>query len=105
MKKLYRSKDNRVFAGVIGGLGEYLDIDPVLLRTLFVLLTIFTGIIPGTIVYLFTLFIVPRRQRGYSDDEEKHYEHKEEHKHSKHYKDGKHNKYNKYHKHNKKSRD
>lgn len=32
MKKLYRSNNDRLLAGVIGGLGEYFDIDPVLLR-------------------------------------------------------------------------
>jgi len=30
-KKLYRSTKNRVFAGVLGGLGEYFDVDPVVL--------------------------------------------------------------------------
>jgi phage shock protein C len=36
-KKLYRSRDNRMIAGVCGGLGKYLDIDPRLLRWAFVL--------------------------------------------------------------------
>ena len=36
-KKLYRSRDNRRIAGVCGGLGKYLDIDPRLLRWAFVL--------------------------------------------------------------------
>jgi len=34
MKKLYKSDTNKVFAGVIGGIEEYFDIDPVILRVL-----------------------------------------------------------------------
>ena len=30
MKRLYRSNDNKVFGGILGGLGEYFDVDPVL---------------------------------------------------------------------------
>ena len=36
-KKLYRSRENRMIAGVCGGLGKHLDIDPRLLRWAFVL--------------------------------------------------------------------
>ncbi|MCH7529706.1 PspC domain-containing protein [Patescibacteria group bacterium] len=59
IKKLYRSHDNKICAGVIGGLGEYFSIDPVLLRVVWVFILIFTGIVPGLIVYLITMFIVP----------------------------------------------
>jgi len=58
-KKLYRSQNNKIFAGIIGGLGEYFSIDPVLLRVIWVFVLIFTGIVPGLIVYLIALFIVP----------------------------------------------
>ncbi|MDD4248763.1 MAG: PspC domain-containing protein, partial [Methanosarcina sp.] len=34
MKKLYRSKKSRIIAGVCGGIGEYLDVDPTLIRLL-----------------------------------------------------------------------
>lgn len=59
VKKLYRSRDNKIFAGIIGGLGEYFSIDPVLLRIIWVFVLIFTGIVPGLIVYVVALFIVP----------------------------------------------
>jgi len=59
MKKLYRSKDNKIFAGIIGGLGEYFDIDPVLLRVLWLLIVIFTGVVPGVMAYIIAMFIVP----------------------------------------------
>ena len=61
MKRLYRSKKNRVFAGIIGGLGEYFDIDPVLLRLIWVLVVIFTGFVPGVLAYIIVLFIVPEK--------------------------------------------
>lgn len=37
-KKLYRSKKDRVFAGVCGGIGEYLGVDPTVIRLLAVIL-------------------------------------------------------------------
>ena len=61
MKRLYRSETNKVLAGVLGGLGEYFDVDPVLLRLAFVFLLLATAIIPGMIAYLAAVFIVPRR--------------------------------------------
>ena len=60
MKKLLtRSKTNKVFAGVFGGVGEYLDVDPVIFRLGYMMMTIFTGIFPGVIAYFLGLFIVP----------------------------------------------
>ena len=58
-KQLYRSETNKVFGGVLGGLGEYFDVDPVILRLLWVFIVIFTGVIPGILVYIIALFIVP----------------------------------------------
>lgn len=63
MKKLYRSSTNKTLAGVIGGLGEYMDADPVLLRLLYVLITVFTGFIPGIIAYIVAALIVPKYSR------------------------------------------
>lgn len=60
-KRLYRSKTNRVFAGICGGLGEYMNVDPVALRLIWVLLVIFTGIFPGVIAYFIAIFVVPER--------------------------------------------
>lgn len=62
MKKLYRSDQNKVFSGVIGGVGEYFEIDPVILRLLWLLIVMFTGVIPGIIVYLISILIVPQRR-------------------------------------------
>lgn len=61
MKKLYRSKKNKTLTGLIGGIGEYFAIDPTVLRLLFVLLVIFTGIFPGVIFYIIAIFVVPEQ--------------------------------------------
>lgn len=61
MKHLYRSNDNKIFAGIFGGLGEYYNIDPVLLRAGFVLLTIITGIIPCALAYIICRYIIPKK--------------------------------------------
>jgi phage shock protein C len=56
-KRLYRSRTNRFLAGVCGGIAEYLDIDPALVRVVWVLLTIFGGW--GIILYVAAMIIVP----------------------------------------------
>ena len=62
MKKLYRSERNKIFGGVIGGLGEYFEVDPVLLRLLWLVILIATGVVPGIIVYIIALFVVPKKK-------------------------------------------
>jgi len=61
MKKLYRSKENKMWGGIFGGLGEYLNVDPTLLRLIFLFLFLATGIAPALIAYIVALFIVPKR--------------------------------------------
>ena len=60
MKKLYRSERNKIFAGIVGGLGEYFDLDPVLLRVALVLLMAITGFLPLIIAYIILIFIIPK---------------------------------------------
>lgn len=59
MKKLTRSRQNRKLTGVLGGLAEYLGMDPSLLRILFVVVLLFTGIFPMGIIYLISIFLIP----------------------------------------------
>ena len=56
VKKLYRSKSDRVILGVCGGLGDYFMIDPLLIRFIFVVL-LFSG--TGLIIYFIFVFLVP----------------------------------------------
>ena len=64
MKKLYRSRDERMIAGVCGGIGEYFDIDPVILRIVWILLVVFTAFAPGIIAYFFAVLIVPKKSKS-----------------------------------------
>ncbi len=59
MKNLYRSNDNKIFAGIFGGLGEYYNIDPVLLRAGFIFVMLITGIFPGILAYIICRYIIP----------------------------------------------
>jgi len=61
MKKLYRSDENKTVAGIIGGVGEYFNIDPVVLRLLLILILIFTGFVPGLITYFIAMLVVPKK--------------------------------------------
>lgn len=60
-KHLYRSRENRVFAGICGGLGEYFGIDPTILRLVWTLVVVFSGIFPGVLVYILGIFIIPQK--------------------------------------------
>lgn len=60
-KKLYRSSENKILAGIIGGLGEYFDIDPTVLRLGWLLVFVFTGIFPGLLAYFVAILIVPKK--------------------------------------------
>ena len=60
--RLYKSRDDRFLFGVAGGLAEYFDIDPVLVRVGWVLLTIATGGI-GLFVYIVMAIITPSGRR------------------------------------------
>ncbi len=56
-KKLYRSTKDKVLAGVCGGLGEYFDVDPTLVRLATVLLCLYAG--TGLLVYIIAAIIIP----------------------------------------------
>jgi phage shock protein C len=48
-----------MIAGVLGGVGEYLRIDPVVVRLVYLILTLFSHVIPALIVYLIAALIIP----------------------------------------------
>lgn len=58
MKRLYRSRTDKMIAGVCGGIGKYFDIDPVIIRLLFLLLS-FGGMGFGLLVYILAWVIIP----------------------------------------------
>jgi len=57
MKKLYRSENDRKIAGICAGIGEYFDIDPVLIRLIWVVFAFAAG--GGIIAYLIAWMIIP----------------------------------------------
>ncbi len=61
--RLYRSRADRMVAGVCGGLGEYFGIDPTLARLFFVIAAIFTGGLM-ILVYLVMILVIPAEPFG-----------------------------------------
>jgi len=59
MKKLQRSKTNRTFTGLLGGIGEYLNIDPIIVRLIFVFFLFVSNVWPAVIVYVIGWLVVP----------------------------------------------
>jgi phage shock protein C len=59
MERLYRSSTQRMIAGVCGGLGEYFNIDPTLVRIVYILVTVATGVLLGIVLYVVLWLIVP----------------------------------------------
>lgn len=66
MKKLYKSNTDKVFAGVIGGIGEYFDIDPTILRLAYILLAVLTALVPAIIGYIIASLVVPKKPHTHS---------------------------------------
>lgn len=59
MKRLYRSKKNKIIAGICGGIGEYFGIDPVIVRLVWVIFSLVSfGL--GFFAYLIAWMIIPR---------------------------------------------
>ena len=62
-KQLYRSRTNRKIAGVCGGLGEYMNLDPTIIRLIWVLLILCA--VTGLLAYLIAALIIPENPNGY----------------------------------------
>ncbi len=63
-KKMYRTVNNKVIAGVAGGLSEYFDVDVVIFRLLFVLLLLFGG--GGLLAYIVMWIVIPAKPIPFS---------------------------------------
>ena len=55
---MYRSS-NRILGGVCGGIAEYLDVDPTVIRVVYAVLSIFSVGFPGLLLYLILLVLIP----------------------------------------------
>lgn len=58
MKRLYRSP-NRIVAGVCGGIAEYFELDPTLIRVVYVILSLFSVAFPGLLLYIILMILIP----------------------------------------------
>jgi phage shock protein PspC (stress-responsive transcriptional regulator) len=59
MKRLYLSQTDKKIAGVCGGLAEYFEVDPTVVRLTAVVAGLITGVLPMLIAYLIAWIIVP----------------------------------------------
>ena len=57
-RRLYRSRTDRVLTGIAGGMADYLEVDPTIVRILWVLATIFTGGLV-LLLYIVLAFVIP----------------------------------------------
>lgn len=62
MKKLYRSRSNRMVSGICGGLAEYMETDPTIIRIIAVILLVMSGFMPMGLIYLIGMMIIPNEE-------------------------------------------
>lgn len=60
-KRLYRSRKNKVIAGVLGGFAQFLKIDPTLVRIIYIVIMVLTAFVPMIIAYVLAWIIIPER--------------------------------------------
>ena len=66
MKRLYRSKKDRMLGGVCAGLGEHFDIDPTVIRLVWAVITVIS-IGTGVLVYILAWILIPEETSGSSE--------------------------------------
>lgn len=67
-KKLYRSRTKKLLSGVCGGLEDYFDIDVTIIRLVWALITVMSGVFPGIVAYVVAVFIIPEEPVGYHNN-------------------------------------
>jgi phage shock protein C len=67
MKRLYRSKKNRLIAGVLGGIAEYFNVNATLLRLIFLLPALLFGgwLVIGIVPYIVAYIIIPKEPESF----------------------------------------
>ena len=58
-RRLTRSRRHKMIAGVCGGLAEYFDLDPTVVRVAYVLVSIISVAFPGILAYIVLMFVMP----------------------------------------------
>lgn len=62
MKQLRRSRRNRMIGGVCGGIAEYFDMDPTMVRLLYVIASVISVAFPGILVYIIMWIVMPEAE-------------------------------------------
>ncbi len=68
-KRLKRDEEKAVISGVMAGLAEYFDQDPVLFRIIAIVFLVLTGFFPGLLFYLAAWILMPKQKRPRVDYE------------------------------------
>ena len=66
-KKLYKSRKNKMVGGVCGGLAEYLEMDPTIVRIIAIILGLLKGV--GLLAYIVACIIIPFNEEDFSEDD------------------------------------
>ena len=59
-RRLTRSRTHKMIAGVCGGIAEYLEVDPTVVRVIYVIVSIVSAVFPGLLAYIILMFVMPR---------------------------------------------
>jgi len=59
-----RSRTNKMIAGVCGGIAEYLEVDPTVVRVVYVLASFLSALFPGLLAYIILAFVLPMPERS-----------------------------------------
>lgn len=66
-KRLYKKSTDKKLCGVCGGLAEYIDVDPTLIRAAYAIITLLTAFFPALIVYIVLAAIMPSEEEVRSE--------------------------------------
>jgi phage shock protein C len=58
-RRLTRSRRHKIIAGVCGGIAEYLEVDPTVVRLVYIIASIFSALFPGILAYIILAFLMP----------------------------------------------
>jgi phage shock protein C len=58
-KKLMRSREHNIIAGVMGGIADYLGWSPFKVRLLFIIISSLSAAVPGILIYVILWFVMP----------------------------------------------
>ena len=59
MKKLYRNRTDRKITGLCGGIADYVNVDPNVIRLLALVMILISGVFPGLVAYIVASVIIP----------------------------------------------